>query len=98
MAIGEVLRYHHKSVSIEGTNYTSAMFTGMPQSHSGSCAPLDNTGNGNLSHLLRDIGIAVGAKDLKAITACTERLSALEKAKAGKKSSSIHLVFVFLCI
>lgn len=61
LAIGEVLRYHHKSVSVEGTNYTSAMFTGMPQSRSGSCAPLDNTGNGNLSHLLRDIGIAVGA-------------------------------------
>lgn len=61
LAIGEVLRFHHKSVNIEGTNYTSAMFTGMPQFHSGNCAPPDNTGSGNLSHLLRDIGKAVGA-------------------------------------
>lgn len=61
LAIGEVLRYHHRSVNIEATNYTEAMFNGMPQNHSGSCFPQDNTGSGNLSHLLRDIGKATNA-------------------------------------
>jgi hypothetical protein len=61
LAIGEVLRYHHRSVNIEATNYTEAMFNGMPQVHSGNCSPTDNTGNGNLSHLLRDIGKATNA-------------------------------------
>lgn len=61
LAIGQVLRYHHRAVNIEGTNYTEAMLNGMPLTHSGDCAPADNTNNGNLSHLLRDIGKATGA-------------------------------------
>jgi hypothetical protein len=61
LAIGQVLRYHHKAVTIEGTNYSEAMLNGMPMTHSGDCPPPDNTGNGNLSHLLRDIGKATGA-------------------------------------
>lgn len=61
LAIGEVLRYHHRAVSIESTNYTAAMFNGMPPKQSDDCAPLDNTANGNLAHLLRDIGKATGA-------------------------------------
>lgn len=39
------------------------------------------------------LGIAIEAKDLKAITACTERLSTLEKAKQGRTSSDFHLSF-----
>ncbi|OJV13383.1 MAG: hypothetical protein BGO21_15820 [Dyadobacter sp. 50-39] len=61
LAIGQVLKFHHKSVTVEGTNYTEAMLNGMPMTHSGDCPPPDNTGNGNLSHLLRDIGKATGA-------------------------------------
>lgn len=61
VAIGQVLKYHHRTVNIEGTTYSGAMFTGMPLTQPSDCFPPDNTNTGNLAHLLRDIGKATGA-------------------------------------
>ncbi|KAA0992902.1 C10 family peptidase [Dyadobacter aurulentus] len=61
VAIGQVLRYYARTVNIGGTSYTTQMFNAMPRLHSGTCAPADGTPEGNLSHLLRDIGKSVDA-------------------------------------
>jgi hypothetical protein len=61
LAIGQVLKYYARTVNIEGTSYTTEMLNAMPRQHSGDCTPTDGTPNGNMSHMLRDIGEAVDA-------------------------------------
>jgi hypothetical protein len=60
LAIGEVLRYYHPAVSINGHSYSSAEIQNMPIARSNNC----NSNNANeirLSQFLRDIGVEVNA-------------------------------------
>ncbi|MCF2502287.1 C10 family peptidase [Dyadobacter sp. CY107] len=61
VAVGQVLRYHHKPVTANGHAYSSNMFTGMPIAAPELCVPVD-ANHINLAQLLRDVG-----KDLDAV-------------------------------
>lgn len=55
VAVGQVLRYHHKQVSVNGHSYSAAMFNAMPGIAPDICVPV-NANHINLAQLLRDVG------------------------------------------
>lgn len=60
LAIGEVLKYYHPAISINGHSYSSADILNMPVTRSNNCNSND-ANETRLSQFLRDIGVEVNA-------------------------------------